>query len=36
MGHKWMWNPRWGGFPPQEFLSELDPLLDGVRDKIAG
>ncbi len=36
MGHKWMWNPKWGGYPPQEFLSALDPLLDGVRDKMAG
>ncbi|MGB6132274.1 MAG: ribulokinase [Acidobacteriaceae bacterium] len=36
MGHKWMWNPRWGGLPAQEFLSKLDPLFDGVRDKLAG
>ena len=36
MGHKWMWNPRWGGLPPQEFLSKLDPLLDGVRAKLGG
>lgn len=36
MGHKWMWNPKWGGLPPQSFLSKLDPLLDGVRDKLAG
>ena len=36
MGHKWMWNPKWGGLPPQEFLSALDPLLDGVREKLAG
>ncbi len=36
MGHKWMWNPRWGGYPAQAFLSELDPLLDGVREKMAG
>ncbi len=36
MGHKWMWNPRWGGYPSQEFLSSLDPLLDGVREKMAG
>ncbi|MGC9198614.1 MAG: ribulokinase [Acidobacteriaceae bacterium] len=36
MGHKWMWNPRWGGLPPQEFLSRLDPLLEGVRDKLQG
>ncbi len=36
MGHKWMWNPKWGGLPPQEFLSAVDPLLDGVREKLAG
>jgi len=36
MGHKWMWNPRWGGLPPEEFLVSVDPLLAGVRDKIAG
>jgi L-ribulokinase len=36
MGHKWLWNPKWGGLPPQEFLSKLDPLFDGVRDKLQG
>ncbi|MGA7833191.1 MAG: ribulokinase [Terracidiphilus sp.] len=36
MGHKWMWNPKWGGLPSQEFLSKLDPLLDGVREKLSG
>jgi L-ribulokinase len=36
MGHKWMWNPKWGGLPPQEFLSKLDPLFDGVREKLDG
>jgi L-ribulokinase len=36
MGHKWMWNPKWGGLPPQTFLSKVDPLLDGIREKIGG
>jgi L-ribulokinase len=36
MGHKWMWNPKWGGLPSEEFLVRVDPLLAGVRDKIAG
>ena len=36
MGHKWMWNPKWGGLPPQSFLSKLDPLFDGVREKLSG
>jgi L-ribulokinase len=35
-GHKWMWNPKWEGLPPQSFLSKVDPLLDGVRDKLGG
>ena len=34
MGHKWLWGEKWGGFPSQAFLSELDPLLDGVREKL--
>jgi len=36
IGHKWMWNPRWGGLPPQSFLSQVDPLLDGIRAKLDG
>ena len=36
MGHKWMWNPKWDGLPPQAFLSKVDPLFDGVREKLAG
>ncbi len=36
MGHKWMWNPKWDGLPPQAFLSKVDPLLDGVREKLSG
>jgi len=35
-GHKWMWNPKWDGLPPQEFLSKLDPLFDGIREKLDG
>ena len=36
MGHKWLWNPKWGGLPPQSFLSLVDPLLDGIREKLGG
>jgi L-ribulokinase len=36
MGHKWMWNPKWDGLPPQSFLSKLDPLFDGIREKLDG
>ena len=36
MGHKWMWNPKWGGLPPEDFLVKVDPLLAGVRDKLQG
>lgn len=28
-GHKCMWAKEWGGYPSQEFLSALDPLLNG-------
>jgi L-ribulokinase len=36
MGHKWMWNASLGGLPPEEFLAAIDPLLAGVRAKLAG
>ncbi len=36
MGHKWMWNPKWGGLPPESFLVAVDPLFTGIRAKLAG
>jgi L-ribulokinase len=36
MGHKWMWNPKWGGLPSEEFLIAVDPLLKGTRVKMGG
>ena len=36
MGHKWMWNPKWDGLPPEEFLVAVDPLFVGVRAKMGG
>ena len=36
MGHKWMWNPKWSGLPPEEFLVAVDPLFAGIRAKLGG
>jgi L-ribulokinase len=36
MGHKWMWNMKWDGLPSQEFLTSVDPLFAGIREKLAG
>jgi L-ribulokinase len=36
MGHKWMWNAKWDGLPPESFLTAVDPLFAGVRGKLAG
>ncbi len=36
MGHKWMWNPKWGGLPPEKFLVAVDPLFAGVRARLGG
>src|ERR1035437_2830458 len=36
MGHKWMWNARLGGLPPEDFLAGLDPTLAGVRAQLGG
>jgi L-ribulokinase len=36
MGHKWMWNRDLGGLPPESFLTKVDALLAGVREKLDG
>jgi L-ribulokinase len=36
MGHKWLWNRALGGLPPESFLIKVDPLLQGVREKLEG
>lgn len=33
-GHKAMWHESWGGLPSEEFLTTLDPLLAGYRDRL--
>lgn len=33
-GHKAMWHPSWDGLPSEEFLTRLDPLLAGYRDRL--
>ena len=33
-GHKAMWHPKWDGLPSEEFLTTLDPLLAGFRDRL--
>jgi L-ribulokinase len=34
MGHKWMWNEALGGLPSEGFLTSVDPVFAGVREKI--
>lgn len=36
MGHKWLWNAKLGGLPPDDFLTKVDPLLAGMREKLQG
>jgi L-ribulokinase len=36
MGHKWMWNGDLGGMPPEGFWTQVDPLLEGVRENLHG
>jgi len=33
-GHKAMYNDQWGGLPDKEFLSQLDPDLADLRDRL--
>ena len=33
-GHKILWAEQWGGLPPNDFFASLDPLLDGIRDRL--
>ncbi len=33
-GHKAMWHQSFGGLPSGEFLTRLDPLLAGLRDRL--
>ncbi|MDD2256691.1 MAG: ribulokinase [Bacteroidales bacterium] len=33
-GHKAMWSESWNGLPSEAFLTTLDPLLTGYRDRL--
>ncbi|HEX8507520.1 MAG TPA: ribulokinase, partial [Hymenobacter sp.] len=33
-GHKAMWHESWGGLPSEEFLTQLEPKLAGLRDRL--
>ena len=33
-GHKAMWHASWDGLPDEEFLTTLDPLLSGLRERL--
>lgn len=33
-GHKAMWHDAFGGLPSEEFLTALDPMLSGLRDRL--
>jgi L-ribulokinase len=33
-GHKAMWLEQWGGLPSEEFLTALDPVLAGYRERL--
>jgi L-ribulokinase len=33
-GHKALWSEDWGGYPPDEFFSSLDPVLSGFASSL--
>ena len=33
-GHKALWAAEFGGLPPEDFFSSLDPLLSGIRKRL--
>jgi L-ribulokinase len=33
-GHKALWSEEFGGLPPEEFFSSLDPLLKGITSRL--
>ncbi|HEX2953235.1 MAG TPA: ribulokinase [Bacillota bacterium] len=33
-GHKAMWHPEWNGLPSEAFLKKLDPVLQGLRERL--
>lgn len=34
-GHKGMWAEEWNGYPSQEFLTDVDPLLEGFASRLS-
>lgn len=33
-GHKALWHEEFGGLPSNEFFTALDPILDGMRERM--